>query len=191
MKRFWAGLIVGVAGAVLLAAFWLRPEPARPPKEARIKEAPSYQEKQRADVSLSAARSGKLTGEAPLPPDPSQTSAAAFPAGTQVTVPVSGTVHTVYRDGRTGAELGDGEHPLTGEATLTFDADRLRTETTFEDTAEIALFLPEHSWRVGLTPYELELAWRKRLWKNLFIGAELERRFDRDWELGVRLEMEF
>ncbi len=191
MSRFWAGLIVGVAGAAVLAAFWLRPEPVRPPEATRIKEAPSYQEKQRADVSLSAARSGTLAGEAPLPPSPVQASIAPFPAGTQVTVPVSGTVHTVYRDGRTEAELGAGDHPLTGETTLTFDPDRLRTETTFEDTAEIVLFLPEHSWRIGLTPYELELAWRKRLWKNLFIGAELERRFDRDWEVGVRLEIEF
>ncbi len=145
VKPFVVGVFVG---AVLCGAVFLwpraRPGPEKPTQKVVI-ESPTPEQKRMANSLIRTESKGELSGDVIL-------AATSLMPGDGVKIPVTGSFFTVYKDAETGEVIGQGEHPITGETVVRIDGGRVETETTFKDSVEIAVTVPEppkQRWRIG------------------------------------------
>ncbi|TCL76803.1 hypothetical protein EDC14_100185 [Hydrogenispora ethanolica] len=184
MRQLLWGICIGVLGTALAGAVYLRPQP----KAAGIQPAgPAAQLRLRSEQQGTLAGKGALPQAARVPaPDGS-----GQPVVRPVEVPVRGTLKTRLRDERTGTTLAEVERPIAGTTAVRLGPEEIAVSTQFEDTAEIAVRLPERPWSVSLGPDGAELKWTRRLGDRCFLSLGAEREFGEGWRAKLRVGVEF
>jgi hypothetical protein len=144
MKKLLVGVVIG--GLLTAFCFWkLQPQPS----PAKVIENPNPLQKQQAAAVLTEQRQGTITGRVVVSqaPQTEKTSAdgsrdsLSLPIGAKYSAPVTGKVKTVYL--RSGQKVAEGEHPISGETTVTVGQAWLDIQTQFGDTVAVAVDLPD------------------------------------------------
>lgn len=162
-----------IVGVILCGALFLLFKPR--PGPLNVIENPTKKQEKKADVVLVQEKTGNLHGESKLTqkyiqhepqsgkvgqtdpgvtndtPKPTQGKYGLF-EGDVVKVPVSGEVKTTYIDKKTGKQIGQGVHPISGETVVTVEGDKIIVDTMFNDFSTVAIDLPEpksKTWHVG------------------------------------------
>jgi hypothetical protein len=215
----WCRTKAEVAGAVVLIVATVivvnpvkhKQQPTATVKKVTVKkvvENPTPKQVKTADAVITEKTTVKVSGTAKIKPK-----ATATPKESKYTIPLSGEATTTYIDTETGAAVGTGTHPVTGQADITVQDDIVTADVTINDTNSIAMVIKreprknEFGGYGGVAacsdPYfyagayyqrNLALYQGKKADMALFARASVERRWgaDEDWEgritAGVRVE---
>jgi hypothetical protein len=174
----------------------------------KVVENPTPKQVKTADAVITEKTTVKVSGTAKIKPK-----ATATPKESKYTIPLSGEATTTYIDTETGAAVGTGTHPVTGQADVTVQDDIVTADVTIDDTSQVAVIIKheprknEFGGYAGVAacsdPYfyvggyyqrNLALYQGKKADMALFARASIERHWgaDEGWEgrltAGVRVE---
>jgi hypothetical protein len=184
-------------------------QPAATVKKVTVKkvvENPAPKQAKAADVAITKQTTTKVSGTVKTKPK-------ATAKESKYTIPLSGEATTTYIDTETGAAVGTGTHPVTGQADITVQDDIVTADVTINDTNSIAMVIKreprknEFGGYVGVAacsdPFFYAGAYYQRNFLTmqtkkadmaLFARASVERHWgaDEDWEgrltAGMRVE---
>jgi hypothetical protein len=218
-KIKWSRTKAEVLGAVVLigaTAIIVNPvkhkqQPAATVKKVTVKkvvENPTPKQVTQADATITEQTTVKASGTAKVKPKVTATAKES-----KYTIPLSGEATTTYIDTETGAAVGTGTHPVTGQADVTVQDDTITADVTIDDTSQVAVIIKheprknEFGGYAGVAacsdPYfyvggyyqrNLALYQGKKADMALFARASIERHWgaDEGWEgrltAGVRVE---
>jgi hypothetical protein len=174
----------------------------------KVVENPTSKQTKAADAVITKQTTVKASGTVTIKPKVTATAKES-----KYTIPLSGESTTTYIDDQTGQTVGQGTHQITGETTVTVQDDTIKTETTINETNNIAMTIKraprknEFGGYAGVAacsdPYfyaggyyqrNLTVMQTKKVDMTLFAQVSVERRWgtDEDWEgrlmAGMRVE---
>jgi hypothetical protein len=174
----------------------------------KVVENPTSKQTKAADALITKQTTVNASGTVKVKPK-----ATATAKESKYTIPLSGEATTTYIDTETGAAVGTGTHPVTGQANVTVQDDTITADVTIDDTSQVAVIIKrkprknEFGGYVGVAacsdPFFYAGAYYQRNFLTmqtkkadiaLFARASVERHWgaDEDWEgritAGVRVE---
>ncbi len=147
MKKILLGVVIGVVvTAFLFVKFMPRPGPTK------VIENPTKVDEKQADVIVVERHETQITSRVPVPtpvPIPGDTPEPrpllSLNIGDKFQAPASGEIKTAYLD-KSGRQIGNGTHKVTGETTVIVGREWLDIQTNFQDSVTVAVNIPNRSW---------------------------------------------
>ena len=154
MKKILLGLVIGaLVTTFLFIKFQPRPGPAK------VIENPTKAQEQKADVIIEKKQT-EVTSRVPVKPaekEPEKENVLALHIGDKFTAPANGEIKTIYQD-KSGKQIGEGTHKVTGETSVTVGKEYLDISTRFQESVIVAVDVPDPSkkvWHAGLYVYAM------------------------------------
>ena len=145
MKNIFIGVVIG---ALVTAFLFIKFQPR--PRSSKVIENPTKAQEQKTDVIIEKKQT-EVIGRVPVKPaEEKLENVLILNIGDKFTAPANGKIKTIYQD-KSGKQIGEGTHKVTGETSVTVGKEYLDISTRFQESVTVAIDVPDPAKKVRHT----------------------------------------